>query len=95
LAELRDSSHIIEPVAIEFLAGICGREEMEAAEAYVGSFSIPPNGDVRPEDWRTARDVARRVPTDGKPLPLGDCLIRAVAKRVNFDVDTFDQRFPR
>jgi predicted nucleic acid-binding protein len=95
LVTLRNASRILPPAELEFLAGIRSEGEMALAEAYLGTFITPPNGQVREEDWLVARNYARRVPRDGKPRQIGDCLIRAVANRLRLDVDTFDTRFAR
>jgi hypothetical protein len=34
------------------------------------------------------------VPRNGKPRQLGDCLIRAIAARLKYDVQTVDGSFP-
>lgn len=93
LIDLRGSAHIVAPVEIEFLAGIKSEAEMLRAEAFLSQFKRPPNDEVRLEDWKKAREFARRVPRDGKPRQLADCLIRAMALRLKADVDTLDMRF--
>lgn len=48
------------------------------------------------EDWKKARQIAERVPRNGKPRQLGDCLIRAIAARLKYyDMQTADDSFSR
>jgi predicted nucleic acid-binding protein len=81
------------PVYIEFLAGVRNSVELQLATAYLKEFEILDNGTVEKADWSEAERVARRVPQDGRPRQLGDCLIRALAKRLRGDVATLDLRF--
>lgn len=83
------------PVRIEFLCGATSARERVLLEAFLEQFEIADGGDVRPEAWREAERLAARVPRDGKPRQLGDCLIRAIASRLRLDVLTSDLGFPR
>ena len=52
-------------------------------------------GNVTTADWQEAIRIARRVPRNRKPRQLGDCLIRAIANRLRYKVETLDADFPK
>jgi hypothetical protein len=85
---------IVTPVFIEFVAGTRGEHELKVARAFLGEFRIADEGAILYEDWITARRFAERIPRDAKPRQLGDCLIRAIAKRLRRDVISLDRGFP-
>ena len=89
------SNAIVTPVFLEFIGGVRSAAELQLAETYLNQFHVVDNGKVLEEDWQEAERIARRVPRDGTPRQLGDCLIRAIANRLRYDVSTIDQRFPR
>ena len=86
---------IVTPVRLEFLAGTRSRDEQVLAEAYLGQFHVLDNGDVVKDDWLAAERIARRAPRDGKARDLGDCMIRAIAERLRYEVRTSDTAFPK
>jgi predicted nucleic acid-binding protein len=49
---------------------------------------------ILPEDWQEAIRIASRVPRSPAPRQLGDCLIRAIAHRLKYEVFTSDMNFP-
>ena len=63
-----------------------GKKYLEA-EKLVDRQNIPP------ADCQEAQRLSQRVRRDGKRRQLGDCLIRAIANRLNFDVLTNDEGF--
>jgi predicted nucleic acid-binding protein len=95
LIAIRRADAIVSPVYVEFVAGVRSSHELLLARAYLAKFRIVDAWNVTAEDRAMARQFAERVPKDGKPRQLGDCLIRAVAERLNFDVDRIDVRFTR
>ena len=95
LVQLYDTNAIVTPVRLEFLAGTRSRDELVLAEAYLGQFHVIDNGDVVKDDWLAAERIARRAPRDGKARDLGDCLIRAIAERLRYEVRTSDTAFPK
>ncbi len=95
LVELRRTNITVTPVVVEFLAGVRSAEELKLARAYLAQLRVIDEGAVLVEDWEKAKRLAERVPRDGKPRQLGDCLIRALAQRLKYDVDTLDRRFAR
>ena len=94
VADHYKTSKVSTPVVIEFLAGTRNGRELSLARAYLDQFDIIDNGEILREDWDRARRIAERIPWDGKPRQLGDCLIRAIAQRFSCDVITSDDRFP-
>jgi predicted nucleic acid-binding protein len=86
---------ILTPVQIEMLAGVMSAQELPLAQAYLGEFRCLDEGRISPADWEEARRLAQRVPRDGKPRSLADCLIRAVASRLRHEVESVDSGFPR
>lgn len=95
LIGVRGVNAILTPVVIEFLAGAASHIEVNLAKAYLGQFEIADAGDIRREDWTRAQGFAERVPSDGRPRQLGDCLLAAIAERLRLTPDTADLGFPR
>lgn len=90
----RRSRLIVTPVQLEFLAGATSAEELRLFQAFLSAFTLFDEERTLPVDWQEARRLIQRVPRDGKPRQLGDCLIRAIATRLNCDVVPVDHRFP-
>lgn len=82
-------------MVIEFLSGARDAAELQAFEAFLSAFESLDQGDIRPSDWHETLRLARRIPRDGRPRQLCDCLIRALANRLRCDVLTVDHGFPR
>ena len=98
LCRLRQNRLIVTPVRIEMLAGTRSARETDLTAAYLtylDVFECADGGDVRAEDWRLAERMARRVPPDGRPRQLGDCLIAALCERLRRDLDSADSGMPR
>ena len=95
LIQLHKTNWIVTPVYLEFIGGVGHRKEMELARAFLGAFSILDGGDIRPDDWTKARQLAERIPPDSKPRGAVDCLIRAIAIRLRCEVLTDDGGMPR
>jgi predicted nucleic acid-binding protein len=95
LIDLEGTDAIVTPVRIEFLCHATTREILDLYETFLAEFAVIDEGDVIPEDWLEALRLARRIPRSGRPRQLGDCLIRAIAKRLRYDVMTNDLDFPR
>ena len=93
LSELHDTKAIVTPVHVELLAGAMGKHELRLTRAYLAQFEALDRGTITPDDWKNVIRLAQRVPLSPKPRDLGDCLIRAIADRLNYDVLTFDQSF--
>jgi predicted nucleic acid-binding protein len=95
LSRTFDSDAIVTPVEVEYLCGQRTGDELRLARAYLSAFDVIDGGQVLPEDWSAAKRIASRVPRDGRPRQLGDCLIRAICDRLHVDVLTAERRFPR
>lgn len=95
LIELHGNAEIVTPVRLEFLAGTRNPHELRLATAFLNRFHITDKGNVTAADWQAAEQQALRIPPDGKPRDLGDCLISAIARRLRRDVFTLDKRFRR
>ena len=94
LARLHATDIVATPVLIEFLAGVRTSHELALARAYLNRLRAIDGGRIPGEDWAAARRSAERVPRDGKPRHLGDCLIKAIAERLNCEVFSLDEGFP-
>jgi predicted nucleic acid-binding protein len=95
LIDLYETDAILTPVQIEMLAGVRNSDELKLARAFLGQFRCLDAGTITAADWEEAERLAQRVPRDGRPRSLGDCLIRAVANRLRHEVVTTDTGFPR
>src|SRR3954451_8619131 len=85
---------IVTPVYIEVPAGTRDRHDLWITRAFLGRFRCIDRGDVPASDWHAAVGMAGRIPADGKARDLGDCLIRAIANRFDYDVQTGNRNFP-
>ncbi|HEV3005704.1 MAG TPA: PIN domain-containing protein [Pirellulales bacterium] len=94
LVSLHDTDAILTPIFIEFVSGARSGKELQMAKAYLAALRIIDGGRILSEDWLDAQRRAERVPRNGKPRHLGDCLIAAIAKRLRYDVQTHDTGFP-
>jgi predicted nucleic acid-binding protein len=90
-----DANVITTPVYIECVSGVRTGDELKLMRAFLKMFLVIDGWKISDADWKNACDRAERVPRDGNPRQLGDCLIRAIADRLNYDVQTYDQRFPQ
>jgi hypothetical protein len=94
LVDLYESNAIVTPVYLEMVAGVTGQQELKLTCAYLGQFECVDHGHMLPKDWENAIRLAQRVPKNKKPRNLGDCLIRAIADRLHYEIKTFDKGFP-
>lgn len=90
-----DTDAIVTPVFLEMVVGVSSGHELELTMAFLAEFPCLDNGEVVQADWEEALRIAQRVPRDGKPRQLGDCLIRAIANRFRYKVETLDENFPK
>lgn len=95
LIELYGSRRIVTPVFIEMVAGVTSADELKLTQAYLAPFEIIDEGRIPKLDWDEARHTAQRVSPKGGKRQLGDCLVRAIAKRLGCEVLTLDRGFPR
>jgi predicted nucleic acid-binding protein len=94
LISLVGTSAILKPVVIEFLCGARDGHELELSRAFLEQFVVVDRGNVTPADWQLAERLASRIPRDARPRDFGDCLIVAIARRLGYEVFTYDQRLP-
>ena len=80
---------------MEFIAGARDAAELERMRAFLAEFVVIDHGRILPQDWKRALALAERIPSDGRPRSALDCLIRAIADRLHYDVDTADSGMPR
>lgn len=95
LINLLDTNAIVTPVYVECVCGSKTGNELRLMRAFLNEFNVIDKGHVSDADWKKARSGAERIPSDGKPRQLGDCLIKAIADRFNYDVLPIDKRFAR
>ncbi|MGO8902431.1 MAG: hypothetical protein ACLQU5_29400 [Isosphaeraceae bacterium] len=95
LIEIERSDAIVTPVLIEFLRGIGDKREMILARAFLKPFKAIDDRRTLKRDWQEALRLAERVPANRRPRDLGDCLIKAIAQRLNYEVRSLDTGMPR
>jgi predicted nucleic acid-binding protein len=95
LIEIEETNAIVTPVRIEYLCGVRDQWELGLARAYLKPFQSIDKGKTLVADWREAQRLAERVPKNRRPRDFGDCLIKAIALRLNYQVRTFDTGMPR
>jgi predicted nucleic acid-binding protein len=91
LIAARNTDIILSPTAVEFLCGILNQDEMRLREAFLKPFHVLDQGRTLPEDWEEARRFAKHAGHHARPRDLGDCLITAIADRLNLEVETDDK----
>ncbi len=91
------SDAILTPIYLEVVGGVNHRHEMELTKAFLSKLQIVDRGNITEADWIEARRLAERIPWGSEPRPRGvvDCLIRAIANRLRYDVRTADAGMPR
>jgi predicted nucleic acid-binding protein len=94
LIVLRDTDAVVTPVYLEVICGVTSAHELKLTRAYLAPFRAVDQGKIIPQDWVEARRLAERIPRDGHRRQLGDCLIRAIANRLHYEVISFDDSFP-
>lgn len=97
LIDIEKTDAIVTPVELELLGGDPSTEDRQLTTAYLEPFRIIDQGRVLPEDWDYARRLVKRIPAGPRPRPRGlvDCLIRAIADRLNHELWTDDAGIPR
>lgn len=94
LIAVRKTDCIVTPVVIEMLAGTTESHELRLTRVFLSAFLVIDGGRLLPQDWKVALAIAERIPRNGKRRQLGDCLIRAIARRLRYSVSSTDQDFP-
>ena len=93
LIKFRETDVIVTPVFIELIAAAQNAHQLKMYRAYLSKFRRFDKGRILPTDWEQAANLAARIPRDGKPRQLGDCLLLALEKRFNLRFITRDKRF--
>jgi predicted nucleic acid-binding protein len=86
---------IATPIYLEFLCGVTDREEMKLAIAFLDGFENIDGGRVSEQDWHRAQNYAKRIRENRKTRQVTDCLIRAIADRLNCELLTNDRDLRR
>jgi predicted nucleic acid-binding protein len=95
LIQIYNTDLIASPVRIEFLCGITGSNSPQLWLTFIQAFKSIDEGNVPRADWHEAERIAKRVARHGRPRKLGDCLLKAIALRLNCDIVTADADFER
>jgi predicted nucleic acid-binding protein len=95
LIDIHETDAIVTPAALELLCGAMSKHELDLTRRYLSEFDCVDQADIRSDDWVEARRLASRVPRTPEPRDLGDCLIRAIANRLGYDVFTTNSNFPK
>ena len=95
LCDRHGTRAIVTPVVIELLGGTRDKDELARARVFLAEFQVIDDGRILPEDFVHARALAERIPHVFRPRTFADCLIRAIADRLHYDVDTADAGMPR
>lgn len=94
LSSLRQTRATVTPAALEFLCGATTERELELYLEYLKGFELIDRGNITISDWNEAERIAKRIPRKPRRRQLGDCLIRAIANRLKYDVISTDNYFP-
>jgi predicted nucleic acid-binding protein len=81
------------PVRIEFLAGALSGDQLKLYLAYIEEFEVVDENRIPHQDWEEAERIAKRIKPKGRRRKLGDCLLQAIALRLNCDIVTADSDF--
>jgi predicted nucleic acid-binding protein len=92
LIRAEGTNAIVTPVYIEMIAGASTEQEARLTLAFLQPFRCVDEQDIPPGDWGNAVRLAARA--RGRTRDLGDCLIRAIANRLHYEVRTDDTGFP-
>jgi len=93
LMRIYNTDLIASPVRIEFLCGITSSHRPQLWTAFIQAFKTIDERNIPRADWEEAERIAKRVSRHGRPRKLGDCLLKAIALRLNCDIVTADSDF--
>jgi predicted nucleic acid-binding protein len=94
LIKLQGTDAILTPIYLEYVCGEGHAHAVTLARAYLQPFDLVDEGRILEQDWDEAKRIAQRVLPDNSPRQMGDCLIRAICKRLHIEIFTADRRFP-
>src|SRR5438045_1938037 len=86
-----DTNVILAPVAVEFRCGVLAGHEMGLRGAFLLPFEVIDEDRTLPEDWKEARRLAKHPGYQPRARDLGDCLLLAIAGRLNLQIMTDDK----
>ncbi len=97
LIAIHQSRWMVTPVLLEFLGIIVNGHEMKLSRAFIDHFHPLDDGNITGQDWQKARQLAERIGKGPSPPRRGaiDCLIKAIALRLDCEIRTADQKMPR
>ena len=82
------------------LAGVMTSHELKLTRAFLAEFTCVDQRDIPSADWEKAIRLAQRVkklrkrlPSPARPRRLGNCLIRAIADRLDYEVQSRDKDY--
>jgi predicted nucleic acid-binding protein len=93
LIDIQETKWILSPSRIEFLCGSLSSNELKLYSAYLEPFEVLDEQNIPSQDWSEAERRAQWVKESGRRRKLGDCLIQAIAKRLNAEIVTSDRDF--
>ena len=92
LIRVQATNAIVTPVYVEVICGIQDEHEARLRRAFLDQFHRVDEHLIPPQDWQNAIRIAGRVSATSRDF--GDCLIRAIADRLGYEVRTNDKDFP-
>jgi predicted nucleic acid-binding protein len=96
LIQITRTDAIVTPVELELLGGDLDSRDRDLTRAFLKPFRIIDEGKILPEDWEEVRRLITRIPRyQPRPRGLVDCLIQAIAFRLNHEVWTKDKAMPK
>jgi len=95
LIDLKGTGAIVTPVVIEFVGGTRDSGDLARARAFLDEFDVIDNGRILAEDFVHALRLAEPRRGITRRRSFADCLIRAIADRLHYEVDTEDAGMPR
>ncbi|MEX0938721.1 MAG: PIN domain-containing protein [Pirellulales bacterium] len=95
LIHIHGDGVIASPVYLEFTCGVDDDQEMSLALAFLDEFENIDGGHISDEDWKIAIQRAQRIFYPGRKRQVVDCLLFAIARRLNCDLKTKDRDLRR
>ncbi|HVS69813.1 MAG TPA: PIN domain-containing protein [Phycisphaerae bacterium] len=93
LIELHGTDAILTPIYIEVIVGTTTSGDLRLWEAFLAKFTCIDQWNILPDDWKEAVRFAKRIPRQTRKRKLGDCLIRAICKRLRYETVSHDKDF--
>jgi predicted nucleic acid-binding protein len=93
LIKIQETNWILSPIRIEFLCGALSSDEFKFYSAYLEPFEVLDERKIPSQDWSEAERRAKWIKDPRRRRKLGDCLIKAIAKRLHAEFVTRDRDF--